>query len=247
MGNEVLQNMPFIAADAERTKTLQDRRDAAIMLKNEGKSGNFILCRLVEMYAPDWRERFGPVKNIRVTRTRIGVGGKKQMVEVNVVDEYVFFDWDVQTGQHIAAFYDDDEGYNRRLLSTHFYNGLFEIMDEAIRADIGEMAKKLKDSAVAPVYEEDKPLTEDDVLGFSIEAIDDQMSALAKQRDVLLARNASAGSAPQPQREHVHESSPVLNNKPDQAPAPKDSENEPKPNKPERKKAARNKKSPVLL
>jgi len=185
----VLQNFPFVPQNEEQMRAVQDRRDAQMQLKAEGRSDRFIAVRLVEMFAPDWRERLHPTKVAKVLRNRIGVGGNKVQLEVQIKDEPTYFDYDSQIGQHVGWIYDDDKGYNRELLASHFFNGLYEIMDETIRAEIEKVAIKKRDEAQSATPEEDeKPLSDSEIKNMSAETIDEQIAYLKKQKAAVLAQ-----------------------------------------------------------
>jgi len=193
--SSVLQNFPFVPQNEEQARAVRDRRDAQIVLASDGRSDRFIAVRLVEQYSPEWRDRFGPLRVLNVLRHRIGIGGSKVQTEVQVRDGYVYFDWDSQMGQHIAWIYDDDPGYNRELLASHFYNGIHEIMDEKIRAEIEKVAIVKQAEANAGANEEalkeEETLTEEQVKGLSEEALDQQIEYLKKQKAALKAKTKS--------------------------------------------------------
>jgi DNA-binding protein H-NS len=194
-----MQNFPFIPQNTEQNKSVQDRRDAQINLPKQGLSGRFIGVRLVEMFSPEWRERFGPMKTVRVLRHRIGVAGNKMEIECQIRDGFEYFDYDSQTGNHIAWFYDDDQGYNRKLLATHFFNGYLEIMEEDIRKEIEVIAQKMKAEAeINPeVAAEEKPLGDSEISKMGIQGIDEQIKYLKEQKaKIQSAKKAEADSVP---------------------------------------------------
>ena len=194
--SQVTQSFPFVPQNEEQAKSVQDRRDAQVQLMKDGKSNRFIPVRLVELYAADWRERFGPLKKINVLRHRLGVAGNKVQVECRIVDGQEYFDYDSSTGQHIAWFYDDDQGYNLSILASHFYNGYMEIMDAEIRKEVETIAISMKEKAEEkPPEEVEGPLTATEIKNLSIEGIDEQIKYLEKQKELALKRAAPEPSA----------------------------------------------------
>lgn len=190
----VLQNFPFVPQNAEQEKSVRDRRDAQSQMQADGISSRFFPVRLVEMFAPDWRERLGPMKVANVLRHRLGVAGNKVKIEVKIEDGHVYFDYDSQTGYHIAWIYDDDKGYNREFLASHFYNGLMEIMEEGLRKEIEVLAiQKKKEAEHREQSDEDEePLTEDQIKNMGVDGIDEQIEFLKRQKKQLMAKKADA-------------------------------------------------------
>ena len=198
----VLQNFPFVPQNQEQAKAVNDRRDAMVALEAEGKSNRFIAVRLVELFAPEWRERIGPLKIVIVLKHRLGVAGNKVQVEVQVRDGYEYFDYDSQTGQHISWIYDDDAGYNRELLASHFYNGLYEIMELPIQKEIEVIAEQKKlEAENRPEEVEEALLTDEQINEMSSDSIDEQIEFLKQRKAALLSQsptNIPEGEAPTP-------------------------------------------------
>ena len=205
----VLQNFPFVPQNQEQAKTQRDRRDAQVYLEKLGKKCNHIGIRLIDSYDPAWREKIGPLKCLRVLRHRIGVGGNKVEVSVKVKDGYEYFDWDNQIGQHVAWLYDDEDGYNRSLLASLFFERLHEIMDPEIRKEIEIAAIEKKKNIVSPQDAQvDKPLTSEEIKNISVESIDEQIEMLKKQRKAVISVKESK---PEPQKQaRDPRKSPVL-------------------------------------
>ena len=192
----VLQNFPFVPQNQEQAKAVNDRRDAMVALEAEGKSNRFIAVRLVELFAPEWRERIGPLRTINVLKHRLGVAGNKVQVEAQVRDGYEYFDYDSQTGQHISWIYDDDAGYNRELLASHFYNGLYEIMELPIRKEIEVLAEQKKlEVENRPEEGPEEILTDNQINEMSVDSIEQQIEYL-KQRKVALLKQSQEGGEP---------------------------------------------------
>ena len=187
--NSVLSNLPFVPQNEEQAKAQRDRRDAQVQSEKNGKPCRYIPVRLVDLYDPSWRERFGPLKRLMVIRNRIGVGGNKTEISLVIKDGYEFFDWDNQIGQHVAWIYDDPDGYNKQLLGSVFFNNQFELIEPEDRKEIELIAIKKRDEAV-PVQEivEEKPLTDEEIKDLSVQTIDEQIAFLQKQKKAVIAK-----------------------------------------------------------
>jgi len=194
-----MSSTPFVQIEEEVASEIRDRRDAIPQLDEQGKSTNFIAVRLKQLYSPEWRERFGPVKKIRVERSRVGINGNKQVIDVSFVDGQVYFNYDNQTGYHLAYFYDDDDKYNRAVLATHRENGEFMIIDPTTDKEVGALAKKIMkahDAKEKPVTE--VPLTDTNIAEMDIETINTQMEYLQKIKNAAIEKkkNEAAPTSP---------------------------------------------------